>query len=94
MIIGYINKLDKIKNKILLNKKNLIYQPDKTNYSKNSKIYNCVVIFKKIVKKITKKTSRILLFSLCIELRRISNKLFYEGKEFSPDYKKIKTFMK
>ena len=83
-------KLNNIKNNNLLNKKNLINQLNKKNYSKNSEIYHCVVLFEKIVKKITKKTSKILLFSLCLELHRISNKLFYEGKEFPPDYKKLK----
>jgi len=83
-------KLNKINKKYLLNKKNLINQLDKKNYSKNSEIYHCVVLFEKVFKKISKKTSKVILFSLCLELHRISNKLFYEGKEFPPDYKKLK----
>ena len=83
-------KLKKIKKKYLLNKKNLINQLDKKNYNKSSEIYHCVVLFEKLIKKITKKTSKSVLFSFCLALHKISNKLFYEGKEFPPDYKKLK----
>lgn len=83
-------KLNKIKKKYLLNKKNLINQLNKKNYSKNSEIYHCVVLFEKIFKKITKKTSKVIIFSLCLELHRISNKFFYEGKELPPNYRKLK----
>ena len=93
IVFEKINKtpnLKRIKRKFLLNKKNSINQLDKKNYTKNSEIYNCIVLFEKVFKKITKKTPKIIIFTLCLELHKISNKLFYEGKEFPPEYQKLK----
>ena len=86
-------KLNELNKSLLLNKRNSINQLNKKNYKKNSEIYDCIILFEKILKKITKKTPKTILFSLCLSLHQISNKLFYEGKEFPPNYKKLKNLL-
>ena len=83
-------KIEAIPKKKLLSKANSINQLNKKYYKSHLKIKECINLFDQLKRQLKKNKSKILVWSLILSLHKISNKLYYTGKEFPPDYENLK----